>query len=500
MRLRLEKAHLVVWGNDLNIRLSLKRNAALLAGAALVSLSGCGGHGAANVLGLTVPGSATQSAASQFVIGQVPESNPPMGGPPHQPPPHGQGFFPDTTVGIHALQIFDQDHGNMITIGQGIADGSRYASVWGVRTPSMAVAWHTNNVNLNALIYTPFDTDATGSGLNEPTSWWLANHPDWILYECDRSTIAYVGGLSGVPLDISNPAVIKYQMSLLGGFAEANGYNGVAADIVSLDNNTGHVDSGHGGCGVWQANHTVWVQKFSGAKSDPAWATAAIGWVTSAHAALHNPRTYSRPLALAINTAVNGYVAPVNGVGGDPGERAIIGNADIVLNESGFADWGGYVSDHGLVNAVGWMEYAQSLGEGTLVADDWNRQHQPPTIPQLDYSIATYLMGKEQAAALYVGSNSMYGKENYYPQYHAAVGTACAPMYGGPSDPPFTGEDVFFRKYSGALAVVNVSAKKTYVVKLPKSSYTSIEGGQVKSPLSILPDTGYVLLTTNGCS
>ncbi len=433
--------------------------------------------------------------ASQIAIGQLPINHPL----PLQPPPHGQHLFPDTTVGIHALQVFDQDHDNVISFSQGTADGSRYASVWGVRNRNMALAWHTNNSSLNALIYTPFDTDATGSGLNMPTSWWLANHPDWILYECDQSTIAYVGGLSGVPLDISNPAVIAYQSSLLGGFAEANGFNGIAADIVSLENNTGKVDSGHGGCGVWQANHTVWVQKFSGAKSDPAWAAAAITWVTTMHAALHNPQTYSRPLALAVNTAVNSYSAPVNGIGGDPGERAIVAGADIVLDEAGFADWGQYVSQQDFVNAVGWMEYSQSLGEGMLVTDDWNRQQIAPTIPQLDYSLATYLMGKEQAAALYVGSNSMYGKENFYPQYGAAIGTPCAPMYGGPSDPHYSGEDVYFRKYSGGFAVVNVSAKKTYVVSLPKSAYSNIEGGYVRSPLTIVPNTGYVLLTSNGC-
>lgn len=411
--------------------------------------------------------------------------------PPPTPPPPPNNFFPDTTVGIHALQVFDEAHDHIITSSQGVADGSRYASVWGVRSPNMATSWHTNNTALNALIYTPFDTDATGSGLDQPTSWWLANHPDWILYECDRSTIAYVSGLPGVPLDISNPAVIAYQTSLLGGFAEANGFNGVAADIVSLENNTGHASSGLGGCGVWQTNHTVWVQKFSGAKIDPAWAAAATSWVLTAHAALHNPDTYSRPLALAINTEVDAYQAPVNGVGGDPAERAVVAGADIVLNESGFSMWGRYVSRGDFQNAVGWMEYAQSVGIGVLVTDDWDQQRDAPTIPQLDYSIATYLMGKEQAAALYVGSNEMYGNENYYSEYGAAIGTACGPMS---SDEP----SVYQRKFSGGLAVVNVG-RSAYVVRLPHPSYQNIEGGQIRSPLTVEPNTGYVLLRANGC-
>jgi hypothetical protein len=58
---------------------------------------------------------------------------------------------------------------------------------------------------------------------------------------------------------------------------------------------------------------------------------------------------------------------------------------------------------------------------------------------------------------------------------------------------------VYLRKYTGALAIVNVSPDTSYRVTLPKPSYTSIEGGIVRSPLTVEPDTGYVLLTTNGC-
>jgi len=409
-------------------------------------------------------------------------------------------FMADTSVGIHALQVFDEAHGHMISAADGAADGQRYASVWGVRNPRMASAWHVQNAGLNALIYTPYDTDATGSGLNKPAVWWIANHPNWILYECNKTTIAYVGGLPGIPLDISNPAVRQYQVGLLGSYAENNGYDGVAADIVSLNNNTGHADSGRGGCGVWTNNHATWVAKFSGTSVDPSWATATENWVSALHVALRDRTLFPRPLALAVNTNVDGYQAPVKGEGGDAGEQAIVANADIVMNEAGFAMWGSFVGDRGFNNAVGWMEYAQSLGEATLTTDDWNHQSQPPTIAQLDYSIATYLMGREQAAALYVGQNLMYGKENYYTEYAAAIGQPCAAMYGGPNDPDFRGENVYLRRYSGGIAVVNVNSSTPYTVDLPKASYRDIEGGHVASPLTIQPDSGVVLLTINGCT
>ena len=408
-------------------------------------------------------------------------------------------FMADTSDGIHALQVFDEAHGFVITEAQGVADGHRYESVWGVRNKNMASAWHDGNQRLGALIYTPYDTDATGSGLSHSTDWWLDNHPDWILYECDKTTIAFVPGLPGVPLDISNPAVRAYQVGLLGTFAELSGYNGVAADIVSLNNNTGHAKDGGGGCGVWTNAHTAWLSKFSGASIDPNWATATKDWVWDVRRRLHDASVFSRRLALAINSNVDVYAPPVDRQGGDPDERALVSSTDIVLNEAGFSMWGNYLGDQGFNNAVGWMEYAQSRGEAVLTTDDWNKQSQAPTVAQLDYSIATYLMGKEQAAALYVGQNNMYGKENYYPEYDAKIGKPCGAMYGGPNDPVVRGENVYFRKYSGGFAIVNVNSTRPYTVDLPKSSYRDIEGGKVVSPMTIQPDAGVVLLTSDGC-
>ena len=146
------------------------------------------------------------------------------------------------------------------------------------------------------------------------------------------------------------------------------------------------------------------------------------------------------------------------------------------------------------------MEYAQSQGKAFFLADDWNQQNDAPTLHELDYSLATYMMGKEQAAALYVGKNDMYGKENYYSQYDVAIGRGCTPMYGGPNDPHYLGEKIYFRKYTGSLAIVNVSPRDSYRITLPKPSYTNIEGGTVYSPLRVAPNTGYVLLTSNGCN
>jgi len=357
------------------------------------------------------------------------------------------------------------------------------------------IPWQANNPTNRPLLYTPFDTDAPGQ-FGHSLSWWQRNHPAWILYECDKMTIAYVPGLPEVPLDIANPAVAAFQAAALGAYAEANGYSGIAADIVDLKNNTGHAKNGAGGCGIWNSAH-LWKQKFSGSDNDPQWAAAVGSWAAEMQSLLH---LYPRRLALAVNTPPGAYQAPVNGKGGDPAVRAVFDHVDVELDEAGFSLWGQYADNGTLVNVAGWMEYVQSEGKAFFVADDWNQQSGAPSLHQLDYSLATYMMGKEQAAALYVGKNDMYGKENFYSEYGAAIGRGCTPMYGGPDDPHYRGERIYFRKYTGAFAIVNVSPTETYRVTLPKPSYKNIEGGTVRSPLTVAPNTGYVLLTSNGCN
>ena len=441
--------------------------------------------------------SITLASCGQGALGPQPWSSIPADGavgPPGGPTAYAKSpYLIDTTIGFHAIQIFDEHRDNFISVSDAISSGDRYGIVWGNR-PQTAIPWQTNNPRLSPLLYTPFNTDSPSLG--HDLAWWKATHPDWILYECDRSTIAYVSGLPEVPLDFSNPAVAAYQSAVLGAYAEANQYSGIAADIVDLTNNTGNPSRGRGGCGVWKNNHTTWVQRFSGQLTDPKWDAALVSWAKTLSTLLH---AYPASLALAVNTSPVSYAGPVHGNGGDPTVRALFDNVDIVLDEAGFSLWGNYAGDAGFNNIVNWMEYEQSNSRAFILADDWNLQKGVPTIHEVDYSLATYLMGKEQASALYIGKNELYGAQNYYNEYNAAIGKACAPMYGGPTDKKFHGEKVYLRVYSGGLAIVNTDPRYQYSVRLPKSQYTNIEGGTVRSPATIGPNSGLVLLSPGGC-
>lgn len=376
------------------------------------------------------------------------------------PAPAASHPIENTGVGIHAFQVFDYN----IPQGQAKAHADRYVAVWGSGEPA---AWHAGNPVINTSAYIPFARDPLPRGL----AYWKTFHPDWVVYRCDRKTPAYEGGQTRyIPLDISNPAVRAWQMTTYGGQAERQGFGGLAADNLTLYD--------FHACGVFV--NGSWVRKFSGSGSgDGPWMKAVIGWVTYAHQYLHG---LSRPLDLIAN------FSPSYAAVGDPATTRVVDQLDIVLDEAGFSQYGtGHTTDSSWVNLVGWMGYTQRRGGAYLVIDEW------PSVgvAELEWSIASYLAGKADAAAIFVSGVQQYGSELWRLEYAAPIGHACGATYHA--------ENVYFRRFTGGLAVVNPSGAASYVVTLPRSSYQDLEGKTVTSPLTLAPHTGYALLTTNGC-
>ena len=115
-------------------------------------------------------------------------------------PTKGVAKPPDTTDNIHVAQIFNSASTPEDEIG-------KVDLVWGSVSPDQPAGVYN-------LYYYPFDRDAdegTG-GTHHDITWFLANHPDWIEYTCDKKTPAYEYDDPNVPLDITNPAVIDYMM------------------------------------------------------------------------------------------------------------------------------------------------------------------------------------------------------------------------------------------------------------------------------------------------
>jgi hypothetical protein len=377
----------------------------------------------------------------------------------------------DTWIGIGLFQPFDGG----ISKRQAVADADRYVMTWGSDKP---MSWRNGNRSISTGYYLPFDTDADRGSfgdLGHSLAWWDRNRPDWVLYQCDRKTPAWVGGLPGnVPLDISNPQVASYQMQLILPYMRSNGYTSLTVDVLSLQN-------GQAGCGVWTNGHRIWVPKFSGEKVDPLWQSAVLNWAGYVQYTLHRLRPQ---LPVIVNTPA--WAKP-----GDPGEEALIALIDGFQDEAGFTGWGNHlINETNFVNKVWWAEYIQAAGKAYLVTDLW--QGSEPNAAQRDFAVATYLMGKEHQAAMVTSQYGDYGVEHFWPEFQSPVGSPCAAMQGT--------QGVYERKYTGGLVIVNPTSA-TARVSLPKSrsSYEDMEGRIVTDPLTVFTDDGYVLLTSDGC-
>jgi hypothetical protein len=362
--------------------------------------------------------------------------------------------------------VFDGD----IPPGQAQQDAYRYDAVWGTGQPTV---WKSGNPHIVTGYYAPFDGDF------DPTktlTWWKYHHPSWILYKCDEKTPAKLSGLVNVPLDISNPNVVAWQMQTYAPTIEAHEYSGLDVDLVGLQNMGG-------GCGVF-VKKGVWQQKFTGQEDDDAWAQAVLAWFHYAYPYLHG---LPRPLSLGANNVPE--LRPL----GDPEEVDLVNHMDLMDDESAFTYYGNsYASAPTVALIVGWMKYTQSIGKAWVVDDKWNTSSL--TQQQLGWSISTYLLGKYHSSALFTDHLPGYGHEYWFSQYLSEVGSPCADAY-------VVGKDagLYFRKYTQSLVVTNATVNKTYTVPLPHAAYVDIFGSPITSPMTVTPDTADVLLTTSGC-
>ena len=156
------------------------------------------------------------------------------------PPATGLSAWADSWNGVHAFVVWSQsaapDHTHPYDFAwSGGADGSN---------PKMVIGAYS---------------DSTQG--QQSLAWYQANHPDWILYDCDQVTPSLQVGYQAPSLDFTNPAVVDYLVSSMVSVAGAPA-SAISWDNFSLDNDYGTPEGGYGHfCGVW-ANGT-------GSKSSP---------------------------------------------------------------------------------------------------------------------------------------------------------------------------------------------------------------------------------------
>lgn len=372
----------------------------------------------------------------------------------------------DTSNNIHLEQIFAYN------IDDPKAIAKYYDFVWGVNQEKLA-AFRAGNPNILLSYYIPFHRDGgtftnPELGKSHDLAYWKGAHPDWILYQCDRTTPAFEDNNPNMPLVFSNPAVVAWQAESYAKPASEAGYDAIAADNVNLENL-------YGACGYYQNGQ--WVQRYSGQTDDPQWRADVVSWVTHMQAALHE---LSHPLVLIPNFG-RGNVSL-----SDSSIQQFVQHADGILDEQGFTNYGsGYVTDDKWVQLINFMKAVQHQNKPYYSLNEFKTDQL--SHDQIQWALSSYLMGKEQLATVFISTNQQYGSDLRYPEYNADIGTAQGDMYQD--------QQVYWRKYSHGLVIVNPSSSQSYTVKLD-ATYVDLYGNHVSQSLTLQAHSGIILLNS----
>jgi hypothetical protein len=372
--------------------------------------------------------------------------------------------FIDTWNNIHLFQSFDYK------ISDPAAVANHYDFVWGAELDHVA-AIRAGNPNIFISYYITYNRDnGTFSNFRayHDLAYWKAVHPDWVLYKCDRVTPAYEFGDPNVPLDFANPDLLSWQIQTYAQPASESGYDGIAADNLDLQNQFGV-------CGVYINGQ--WVQRYTGQLDDPRWRTDVINWLTRMQQALHHLR---HPLALIPNLALDG-LSP-----NDPQVQQIVNSVDGMLDEEGFTHCGqGYLTGSDWMQRIHFMENMQKQQKPYYVVNQFDGSA-PINSEEIQWALASYLMGKEHLAALFISTYQGYGDDTRYSAYGAQIGR--------PIDAMYQSQNIYWRDYSNGLSIVNPNATDTVTIRL-RTLYVDLHGKPVSQVITMPPHSGLVLLS-----
>ncbi len=327
--------------------------------------------------------------------------------------------------------------------------------VWGSQFPSQPPGVYN-------LYYYPFDRDGDGQigDLHHDLNYFLANHPDWVEYRCDKKSPAYEYGNPNVPLDISNPDVLDYMLQYYLIPAINQGYQGIAFDNLDFNNNGGR-------CGVWKNGQWVGQSNYVG---------DILKWAAFMYSQLH---------ALNVSVAMN-FPYDLNR---PTDSNQLYQYADIIVDERGFTNWGRNPKDY--LSAGDWLANMQALqsldamGKGFVSINEMPEDFDQVSQAEKQWAIANYLLVKGNFSYIAITGIQEYGRLNITPEYSAEIGHAINPMYQF--------KNLYMRDFSNGLAIVNPFPSQTYTINLIPGTYQDLYGNDV-DVVTMKPISGIVLI------
>jgi hypothetical protein len=392
------------------------------------------------------------------------------------PPPSGSAGLanaPDTTSDIHVgLPAM-----TAIGSGQNLLNANPpVREVWDWNGGGSVTSYPT----IYAGMYFPVDRqpDTRYYPGAQPLSWFLANHPDWIEYRCDSSTIAYeFGQTTDIPLDTSNPAVLSWLENTFYAPAARSGFGHLDFDNFQMSNAGGW--SGQR-CGHWTGapGSSAWVAQYNGTSDDPNYRANEITMARNLQTWLH--ATYPN-VAFAANFSYDDRY---------PGDSdSLMAHVDLLFDEQGFSN-GNNGPPYNYTGGA-WVAKAQhtwafiSAGHGWQDINEFGSSFSALTSAQKQWAIANYLLLKNNASWIYICGYQEYGSLLMTPEYTAPIGS--------PTDTYHQSQNVYVRDFTNGLALVNPSATTSYSVTL-SGAYQDLYGHSVGTQVTLPPASGLVLL------
>lgn len=375
--------------------------------------------------------------------------------------PARSGPFPKTKDGIHLEMVF-----NLTPFLNGdLDDETGFADVvWGSYSPDQPPGMY------NAF-YIPFSVDDAFSADTHDIAWYQANHPDWLEYKCDQSTLAYqFGDHNRAPLDFANPAVRAYQWSSAIDPALAAGYRSIAVDELSLFNDfhrCGHFDLAHN-----------WVQQYAGDAADPKYRRDVLKWQSLTYKHIHHQSP----------TATMQLNAPYDPRAALDDNHRVMTTTDLLFDERGFTNYGearNVPTPEEWQSIVDYLDYVQGQGVCYMLNGEEPGENADITPEERQWAIGNYLLVKGNCTYMYMTGQQKYGDIVSFPEYAIAI--------GHPKGGKVLSQGVWQRKYSSGLTLVN-PYDTTAEVDLPRGHWVDVNGAAAGPTVTLTKQTAIILL------
>ena len=361
--------------------------------------------------------------------------------------------FPRTTENIHLEMVFNYIEPDP-NVEAGVVD-----VVWGSDYATQPSGVYNSS-------YVPISVD----NFTHSVAWYQKHHPDWLEYQCDRTTLAFEFGATNLaPLDFTNLEVQAYQWANWVDGPLAQGYGGIAVDTMNLTNSwqrCGHYDT-----------FGVWVQQYSGALNDARFRQDVLGWEKATYQHVHQ---YSPTATMQVNVSYQ------FGESNDANLQ-LMTTADLLFDERGFTNYG---VPPARPTPGQWQKIVEVLRQVQAKGLCYMTNGQQPVdqgIPLTDrlWVIANYLLVKNNCTYMYISGSQDYGRLITFPEYSIAIGHARGAMTKV--------QGVWLREFSGGLSLVNPYLKDR-TVNLPAGNYSDVNGSPVGPTITMPAQSGLVLL------